>query len=44
VITPPAQLVRLGRYQIIDRIATGGMAEVYLAVHGELAGFRTPWC
>jgi serine/threonine protein kinase len=42
VITPPAQLVRLGRYQIIDRIATGGMAEVYLAVHGELAGFRTP--
>jgi serine/threonine-protein kinase len=42
VITPPAQLVRLGRYQIVDRIATGGMAEVYLAVHGELAGFRTP--
>ncbi len=34
--------VRLGRYQIVDRIATGGMAEVYLAVHGELAGFRTP--
>ena len=42
IITPPAHLVRLGRYQIIDRIATGGMAEVYLAVHGELAGFRTP--
>jgi serine/threonine protein kinase len=35
-------LVRLGRYQIISRIATGGMAEVYLAVHGELSGFRTP--
>ena len=35
-------MVRLGRYQIVDRIATGGMAEVYLAVHGELAGFRTP--
>ena len=34
--------MRLGRYQIVDRIATGGMAEVYLAVHGELAGFRTP--
>ncbi len=32
----------MGRYQIINRIATGGMAEVYLAVHGELAGFRTP--
>ena len=42
MITPAAQLVRLGRYQIVDRIATGGMAEVYLAVHGELAGFRTP--
>jgi eukaryotic-like serine/threonine-protein kinase len=40
--TPSAQLVRLGRYQIVERIATGGMAEVYLAVHGELAGFRTP--
>jgi eukaryotic-like serine/threonine-protein kinase len=33
---------RLGRYQVVGRIATGGMAEVYLAVHGELAGFRTP--
>ena len=33
---------RLGRYQMVGRIATGGMAEVYLAVHGELAGFRTP--
>ena len=42
IITPPAHLVRLGRYQVVDRIATGGMAEVYLAVHGELAGFRTP--
>jgi serine/threonine-protein kinase len=35
-------LTRLGRYQVVGRIATGGMAEVYLAVHGELAGFRTP--
>jgi hypothetical protein len=42
IVTPPAHLVRLGRYQVVDRIATGGMAEVYLAVHGELAGFRTP--
>jgi len=43
VATPSSSItVRLGRYQIIDRIATGGMAEVYLAVHGELAGFRTP--
>src|SRR4051812_5090569 len=37
-----APLVRLGRYQVVNRIATGGMAEVYLAVHGELSGFRTP--
>jgi eukaryotic-like serine/threonine-protein kinase len=33
---------RLGRYEIVGRIASGGMAEVYLAVHGELAGLRTP--
>jgi len=32
---------RLGRYQIIGRLATGGMAEVYLAVSGEIPGFRT---
>jgi serine/threonine-protein kinase len=32
---------RLGRYQIIGRLATGGMAEVYLALSGELPGFRT---
>jgi serine/threonine protein kinase len=37
-----APLARLGRYQVVNRIATGGMAEVYLAVHGELSGFRTP--
>ncbi len=32
---------RLGRFQIIGRLATGGMAEVYLALSGELAGYRT---
>jgi len=32
---------RLGRYQIIGRLATGGMAEVYLALSGEVPGFRT---
>ena len=32
---------RLGRYQLVSRLAVGGMAEVYLARHGELAGFRT---
>ncbi|HEY0706250.1 MAG TPA: serine/threonine-protein kinase, partial [Polyangia bacterium] len=43
IATPSSPItVRLGRYQIVERIATGGMAEVYLAVHGELAGFRTP--
>lgn len=31
----------LGRYQILARLATGGMAEVYLARHGELSGFKT---
>jgi serine/threonine protein kinase len=31
-----------GRYRIIERIAIGGMAEVYLAAHGQLAGFQTP--
>jgi serine/threonine-protein kinase len=31
----------LGRYQILARLATGGMAEVYLARHGELTGFKT---
>jgi serine/threonine-protein kinase len=42
-MTPTMQSsVRLGRYQVVNRIATGGMAEVYLAVHGELSGFRTP--
>jgi hypothetical protein len=34
-------LGRLGRYQLITKLAVGGMAEVYLARHGELAGFRT---
>jgi len=32
---------RLGRYQIIGRLATGGMAEVYLALSGDVPGFRT---
>jgi len=32
---------RLGRFQIIGRLATGGMAEVYLALSGELQGYRT---
>jgi serine/threonine protein kinase len=31
----------LGRFQIIGRLATGGMAEVYLALSGELPGYRT---
>jgi len=31
----------LGRYLISERIAVGGMAEVYLATHGQLAGFQT---
>jgi serine/threonine-protein kinase len=31
----------LGRYELIARLAVGGMAEVYLARHGELSGFKT---
>jgi serine/threonine-protein kinase len=42
-VTPtPVTLTQIGRYQIVTKLATGGMAEVYLAVHGEMAGFRTP--
>jgi serine/threonine protein kinase len=32
---------RLGGYELMTKLAVGGMAEVYLARHGELAGFRT---
>jgi serine/threonine protein kinase len=31
----------LGRYQLLSRLAVGGMAEVYLARQGELSGFKT---
>ena len=31
----------LGRYQLLSRLAIGGMAEVYLARQGELSGFKT---
>lgn len=37
----PAALGRLGRYQLVTRLAVGGMAEVYLARHGELSGYKT---
>jgi eukaryotic-like serine/threonine-protein kinase len=33
--------VTLGRYQLLSRLAVGGMAEVYLARQGEIAGFKT---
>jgi serine/threonine protein kinase len=33
--------VTLGRYQLLSRLAVGGMAEVYLARQGELSGFKT---
>jgi serine/threonine protein kinase len=32
---------RIGRYRLIGLLATGGMAQVYLALSGELSGFRT---
>src|SRR5664279_2763166 len=31
----------LGRYQLLSRLAVGGMAEVFLARQGELSGFKT---
>ncbi len=31
----------IGRYRLMGLLATGGMAEVYLALSGELSGFRT---
>jgi hypothetical protein len=42
ILTPVfGPLPRLGRYELIARLAVGGMAEVYLARHGELTGFKT---
>ncbi len=35
------QFVTLGRFQLLSRLAVGGMAEVYLARQGELSGFKT---
>jgi serine/threonine protein kinase len=35
------RFITLGRYQLISRLAVGGMAEVYLARQGELSGFKT---
>ncbi|MEL6186345.1 MAG: serine/threonine-protein kinase, partial [Myxococcota bacterium] len=40
-MTPPAtDFPQLGRYQVIDRIATGGMAEVFLARSVGAMGFQ----
>jgi serine/threonine-protein kinase len=44
VLTPGPvvqHFVTLGRYQLLSRLAVGGMAEVYLARQGELSGFKT---
>jgi eukaryotic-like serine/threonine-protein kinase len=38
---PGEGISHLGRYQVLGKLATGGMAEVYLALSGELSGFRT---
>src|SRR5687768_18215388 len=37
--TPTDEFPRLGRYQVISKIATGGMAEVYLAKATGAMGF-----
>jgi serine/threonine-protein kinase len=44
VVTPgpvAQEFVTLGRYQLLSRLAVGGMAEVYLARQGEISGFKT---
>lgn len=44
VITPgpvAQEFLTLGRYQLLSRLAVGGMAEVYLARQGEISGFKT---
>ena len=33
--------IRIGRYELISRLGTGGMAEAHLALAGELPGLRT---
>ena len=38
---PSGDATRIGRYELVGLLATGGMAEVYLAMSGELSGFRT---
>jgi serine/threonine-protein kinase len=35
------EFVTLGRYQLLSRLAVGGMADVYLARQGEISGFKT---
>jgi len=35
-----ARLEQLGKYQLIKRIAVGGMSEIYLASQGGLEGFE----
>ena len=35
-----ARLEELGKYQLIKRIAVGGMSEIYLASQGGLEGFE----
>lgn len=36
-----ARQARIGRYRMLGLLAKGGMAEIYLALSGELTGFRT---
>ncbi|MES1172207.1 MAG: serine/threonine-protein kinase [Bacteroidota bacterium] len=41
MVAGPAGGGQIGRYRLIGLLATGGMAQVFLALSGELSGFRT---
>jgi serine/threonine-protein kinase len=42
VVSPKTEGIPLGRYLLGQRVATGGMGEVYLAVQRGLADFEKP--
>src|SRR5262249_12459449 len=39
-LSPDSSPARIGRYQLLGRLARGGMAEAHLALWGDLPGLR----